>query len=91
MQGAHLRCNRRITIARDHSAQNEAAQSQALQEAPATPLGHGKKKRKAINAETPSKAVNPDDGTELHLDDILAAEVTQQPSPAIFLSYLVCS
>ena len=67
-QGANLRCNRRVTIARD--------QMQA--EASTAPAGKSQKRRAAASEAEPRSALHaaaaPADA-ELHLDDILAAEV----------------
>ena len=94
LQGANLRCSRRITVARDHSAKGEAEVTEEHQQvAPATPVAGSKKKRKAIQAETPSKAIGPDTGVQLELDDILAAEVSWQrakaPCQCLVLTYSV--
>ena len=67
-------------MVRDHSTKHEPkhepADIQAGQEtAPATPVAASKKRRKGIQAETPSKALGRDTGVQLQLDDILAAEV----------------
>ena len=83
LQGAHLRCNRRITVAQDHSAKREPHKAEEEEQvAPATPVAASKKKRKAVQAETPSRAIGPDTGVQLGLDDILAAEVSWQHATA---------
>ncbi len=82
-QGTPLRCNRRITVARDHSAKQAPPEAKKAQQvAPATPVAASKKKRRAVQAETPSKAIGPDTGVQLELDDILAAEVSWQHATA---------
>ena len=71
LQGANLRCNRRVTIARDH----------IQQEASAAPAGMSKKRKAAAGEAEPLSALHaaaPPGGVELHLDDIMAAEVRRR-------------
>ena len=80
LQGGILRCSRRITLGHDRSAKHKPKHEPAKtpiggEAAPATPVAASKKRKKGIQAETPSKAVGPDTGVQLQLDDILAAEV----------------
>ena len=68
LQGANLRCNRRVTIARDH----------IQQEASAAPPATSKKRKAAAGEAEPGSALHaaaPPAGVALHLDDIMSDEV----------------
>ena len=71
LQGANLRCNRRVTIARDHIQQGASA----------APAGMSKRRKAAAGEAEPLSALHaaaPPGGVELHLDDIMAAEVRRR-------------
>ena len=79
LQGASLRCNRRVTVARDHMQQ----------EVSASPTGTSKKRKAAASeAEAHSALHNAaaPAGVELHLDDIIAAEVCSRGKMHCFRS-----